>query len=125
MSARDGAPVPARVRAAARLAGVALVLALAGCVPAASTGDGVFRSRVTVDYAAFGACALRALDRKHPASVALAGAGADGVRIVRAAAFESYEMEVRRAGRGAEVEIRPGAQGAAVWRELWPCLPPI
>ncbi len=103
------------------------LLAAGACMPAVSPGeDGVFRARVTIDHAVFGACAFRALNAKYPGSVSLpAGAGSGLVRIVRATPFAITVMDVRRAGSGAEVEVRPGSASGALWKDLSLCLPPI
>lgn len=101
-------------------------LGLAACVPAApSASDGVFRARVTVDQATFGACAARALAAKYPGQVTTPAVEAGTVRILRTSPFASVAMDVRRAGRGSEVEVRPDTASGALWKDLSLCLPPI
>ena len=118
---------------------VIFFLALPACVSTPSPTVNVFRRTVAVDHAAFAACAYKELDRAYPSTIKLTDLrGADTIQIVQedvsggllgSATFRSFEMSVRKAGRGADVEIRGlntirGATFYAerTWRDVMPCI---
>ncbi|MEH3147445.1 MAG: hypothetical protein PGN34_19350 [Methylobacterium frigidaeris] len=118
-----------------------LLLGLLALGPAATGALADFRRTVRVEPTALGTCILATLNQRDPARVRYGEAAGPGV--VRLAAEErssglfglggtrpAFLMEIRRAGRGAEVTIAtdpvsadPDAHAARTWREIDPCLP--
>ncbi|GJD58686.1 hypothetical protein [Methylobacterium dankookense] len=122
---------------AARIA-LSLGLSIAAAAPAAAAP---FVRTVTVDHARFAACAFSVLDREYPDQITLTDLrGLETIRIVgtitavgliSSSTQRWLEMEIRKAGKGAVVEVQPkftifgdDHYAQRTWKEIQGCLPP-
>ncbi|GBU19154.1 MULTISPECIES: hypothetical protein [Methylobacterium] len=113
---------------------LAAALLLLGAAPATAEP---FVRRAAVDPARLAACAFATLDRAHPGAVRMSDPRAAAIRITARdtglfgpAPAPWLDMDIRRAGRGAEVIIRtePAFLGEdrspqRAWRTIDGCLP--